>query len=1020
MALCPNLFLRAQWQQSPAPGILEITGFQKIGPRLYASTTNGPFYSDDDGLLWHKRNNAPGSAVRTFGQNLYTYSSADVEFYKSTDGGASWQSIAFNLGFLGQSITDFTVINDTIFATNRYKVWRNDPGSSVWTIVYENVQFGDLQLSNENGYLWVTKKQILRSTDQGNNWLNVGPAGVTVNYSSIHGDTLLVSNQGGGISYSFDKGNSWAQRGNPPEGALNFTEGAYTLNSFGVVYLSKDEGFTWKNVYPYNYPARSAVYSNGALILGTQSGCLRSIDEGEHFLFSNADLVSTNFVSATLGPLGNLTKTSSNQLLSFDKGDHWFGPFLKNGILDMEQKADTLFALSIVNKTLHRSWQSLAQWDTLPLNTIPGTPEQIASTPEGLYLLTLVPPARQVYRSADGGESWALRGDTQLLIINFIAKDTVLFSLTTDGNIYVSKDKGQTWNLKISGIDYPINDIFVSGNYVYAYRYNTYQGVFYVSTDYGENWTVLPATIERSVSYAALDNRVFHCDIKGDVYVINGPSDNWKIITDNLPPGITQSALTVDKGQTLMLLDLNQNRMYRRELSSLQGKNLKGFVFNDLNQNGIRDLGENGVPYQVLRAEKGKTLGSTGLNGYFQLTTSVLPDTLRVYPFSPYAQVTPPYKLATQPLDSLYLFAMVLPPGFADLRTDVSIHGALRPGFKAVYHLSVQNVGTDTLSAAPKLWLGPDISLLEANPPIDHITDDTIFWPVRAFAPQSLNGFTARVKLSPNIPVGSTITSVGIALPDDEPDLTPLDNVFSKTDTVYGPYDPNFKEAFPSKLSPADVAAHRPLYYTIHFQNVGNLPATIVRVVDTLSQRLDPASFELVAASHPVQPSMRDKGILEFTFDNINLPDSARDQAGSQGFVKFKITPKPGLHLGDSIVNRASIYFDYNPAVHTNRNVVRVTQVSEVQPGPDVPELTLLAFPNPFKETLQLELHGANPAESWLLQLFDESGKMVYSKMVHGSKSVVSSGTLSSGGYYALAYTIDGKLIASCWVIKGP
>jgi hypothetical protein len=70
----------------------------------------------------------------------------------------------------------------------------------------------------------------------------------------------------------------------------------------------------------------------------------------------------------------------------------------------------------------------------------------------------------------------------------------------------------------------------------------------------------------------------------------------------------------------------------------------------------------------------------------------------------------------------------------------------------------------------------------------------------------------------------------------------------------------------------------------------------------------------------PTNSPCRAKGrpVLTWTFDNINLPDSTRDQAGSNGFVKFTVLPVKDLPAGTRIENFADIYFDYNPPVRTN------------------------------------------------------------------------------------------------------
>jgi hypothetical protein len=108
------------------------------------------------------------------------------------------------------------------------------------------------------------------------------------------------------------------------------------------------------------------------------------------------------------------------------------------------------------------------------------------------------------------------------------------------------------------------------------------------------------------------------------------------------------------------------------------------------------------------------------------------------------------------------------------------------------------------------------------------------------------------------------------------------------------------------------------LEYQIRFQNTGTYPATFIDVLDTLENRLDPTTFEMIAASHDYTLSFPADNILKWHFDNINLPDSTSNEPESHGFVRFAINTKPNLALTDVISNRAGIYFDYNAPVLTN------------------------------------------------------------------------------------------------------
>lgn len=134
-----------------------------------------------------------------------------------------------------------------------------------------------------------------------------------------------------------------------------------------------------------------------------------------------------------------------------------------------------------------------------------------------------------------------------------------------------------------------------------------------------------------------------------------------------------------------------------------------------------------------------------------------------------------------------------------------------------------------------------------------------------------------------------------------------------------GSYDPNDKLAFPKGACTAHhIKQGTDLEYHIRFQNTGTDTAFNVIVRDTLSPFLDPATVQVGVSSHPYEFEIRDNGVLEFSFENIMLPDSNVNEMESHGFVKFKISQRDSVALGSLIENQAAIYFDFNLPVFTN------------------------------------------------------------------------------------------------------
>ena len=182
-------------------------------------------------------------------------------------------------------------------------------------------------------------------------------------------------------------------------------------------------------------------------------------------------------------------------------------------------------------------------------------------------------------------------------------------------------------------------------------------------------------------------------------------------------------------------------------------------------------------------------------------------------------------------------------------------------------------------------------------------------------------------------------------LPGDDAEPEVAEECLPITDS----FDPNDKLVRPAgttdqHYTPTGTA----LSYTVRFQNTGNDYAYKVVVVDTLAAGLDISTLQVGAVSHPYRFTVSGKGrpVLTWTFDNINLPDSTRDQAGSNGFIQFSIRPAADLPAKTLIENFADIFFDYNPPVRTNTTANRIYDVpSAVEPSARLDENTVVVTP---------------------------------------------------------------------------
>ncbi len=229
---------------------------------------------------------------------------------------------------------------------------------------------------------------------------------------------------------------------------------------------------------------------------------------------------------------------------------------------------------------------------------------------------------------------------------------------------------------------------------------------------------------------------------------------------------------------------------------------------------------------------------------------------------------------------------------------------------------------------------------------------------------------------------------------------------------IIGSYDPNDKQAFPVGYGLAHyIEPNEDLVYRVRFQNTGTAPARDVVIVDTLSSYLDVSTLQLAVASHSYTWILKENRILEVTFADIMLPDSASAPVASQGFVDFKIKQVVNNPLGTIIHNTAAIYFDRNAPIITNttfhtidENFIQFVQLPRLAQGD---ALTVTAFPNPFAQATTLRVKGAQSYETLTLTVYNALGQLVaqVTNQNSGQEITLERQQLANGLYF---YRLEG------------
>jgi uncharacterized repeat protein (TIGR01451 family) len=202
------------------------------------------------------------------------------------------------------------------------------------------------------------------------------------------------------------------------------------------------------------------------------------------------------------------------------------------------------------------------------------------------------------------------------------------------------------------------------------------------------------------------------------------------------------------------------------------------------------------------------------------------------------------------------------------------------------------------------------------------------FWnyPVPLLAHQS--GY---IKFTVNLTPPCTTPFVAFA------EITPIagdvrlnDNISTLIQNITCSHDPNDMQVDPQGCGPQGyIPAGQPLTYLVRFQNTGNGPASLVVISNLLSANLDVSTLQVLGSSHPNVLQVQGNQLV-WTFPNINLPAQSTDDLGSQGYVKYRVSPLAADPAGAVITNNAAIYFDLNAPVLT----VTTTNTITASPAP--------------------------------------------------------------------------------------
>lgn len=416
-----------------------------------------------------------------------------------------------------------------------------------------------------------------------------------------------------------------------------------------------------------------------------------------------------------------------------------------------------------------------------------------------------------------------------------------------------------------------------------------------------------------------------------------------------------------------------------KNLGPLQNK-ISGNIKIDANNNGCNNLDGN-VPNALVTTQNGGATFSTfsNQNGNFDLsagqgqyaTSMKSPDVN--YNSNPLSYTS---NFSTINNNEIANFCLQPTQLFDDLNVAIYPLSDARPGFNAKYKIIIKNIGTTVANGSLAFTFNNSkLNFLSSNGIIGSQTANNInylFTNLVPFQSKEIE-IVFTVKTIPDVTIGENI-QFNCSLNANANDVTQYDNQFVLNQMIRGSYDPNDINVLEGNQVLIDNADEY-LHYVIRFQNTGNSYAERVRVTNVLDSKLDWSSMQLESYTHNIKTEIKNGNEVDFIFNAIYLPSSTDDFNGSQGSISYKIKPKANVVIGDVIVNKADIYFDYNPAINTN--IVQTEIVAFLgNNNQEYLNNSIQIYPNPVKDLLKINTK--NKID--FFEVYNSFGQIIYKK----------------------------------------
>ena len=550
--------------------------------------------------------------------------------WKSINGGDTWEHLNLKTSEAIRSII-INPNNNELFVAVSDGVFRSSNGGGTWKKIFNGNDITDIQMDpkdSNNLYLIINPNSILKSEDSGKHWnkLNIiddeQPNTITFAIAPSSPNRLYyVSSSIINNTYSYtiyrsdDYGKTWKKVSNLGDGSANYP--GYCGKMFVspidkdkiyladmIWYISSDGGETFPIFggeidHFWTHVDKHALWisPNGETIYeGNDGGIYKSENSGSNF--EKQDIPISQFYAIEVDPInhnkilggmqdnGSAYGTADNNWKFFDWGD---------GFTVLVDNTDTRYVYSESQNGYVSISKNMEILNGIP---IPGD--------KPWHMKMLLDPSNNkiAYYGAGGYLYRTVRtGDTistpeKVSTINFEGDiDSIDIAKNSQGNtiylgtysaIWVSKDRGISWEKRTSGLPTTYNTSVTidphNNTIAYAsfFAYGETKRPIYRTTNYGKTWTDISGNLPHGTVYDVLVDpdysSTLYCSTDFGVYVSYNTGKYWKAFVQGLPQSrVKDLKILKEHSEAILYAGTYGRGIYSARLTNIQRRGYSSY-----------------------------------------------------------------------------------------------------------------------------------------------------------------------------------------------------------------------------------------------------------------------------------------------------------------------------------------------------------------------------------------------------------------------------------------------------------